>query len=161
MTRRHSLLIIGRAYTPPIRFPRCDATWTTLSTVVHDPAIQLIPDLLVWDCHKKPADAPDIPIYDLRDDLDKWGALVAHRGRTFANQLCYMLADVGTDTSSFASVTLLGCQFADPAWRHEAQYIAYHLGYLRAKGVAYTIIPPSDILPPFTYAMEDHYAKSV
>jgi hypothetical protein len=155
--RNSSLLILGAAYTPPVRFPRCDATWTTYSAYAADSSIRFLPNLMVWDCHDIAFDIPpnahhvDIHADDSRD---AFASLTNTHGRTFANQMCYMLADVSQPTSPFATVHMYGCAFADEDHLYQLQYITYHIGYLRALGVPVTIHQPSNILPPLRYGLD-------
>lgn len=152
--RSKGLLIIGTAYTQPARFPQCDATWTTLSTVNADRSILDLPNLKVWDCHDRPTDIEnkyDVPIIDIRDNKEVWQPVISAAGPKFANQFCYMLADVAHEQSPFNHITLYGIGGYDEEHIHQFQYMTYWLGYLQGLGVSYTICQPSALLRPFTY----------
>lgn len=157
MKRYASLLILGRNYPSGSRFPRCDATWATLSTVNDDKAILQLPNLKVWDCGHDIENMWGVDVYDYTRESNPatgknpWLCYLDSHGRTFANQYCWMLADVSGEASPFASVTLFGMNMIDEEYIHELQYITYHLGYLRALGVGITICDPSAILRPFVY----------
>ena len=147
--RSQSLLIIGRSYTQPTRFPQCDVTWTTTQAYKEDSNISLIPNLLVWGCHS--ADTDSRVDYDIREHKRKWAETISKTGRQYSNQICYMLAAVGHTDSLIASVTLFGCIFMDEPWLHELPYVAYHIGYLKALGIPTTICQPSNVLIPKLY----------
>lgn len=152
MKRHASLLLLARSYSKPTRFPRCDATWTTLACLNNDSAILQLPGLSVWDCGHDIENPHNVPLININDD-EEWLSYLDSHGHTFTNQYCWMLADVSNATSPFANVTLFGFTMADEVYTHELQYIAYHLGILRAKGVGVTICEPSIILRPSTYGL--------
>lgn len=157
MTRHASLLLLGRGYKRPVRFPRCDVTWTTLACVNDDPDILQIPNLKVWDCGHDIENPHNVDFYDINtlvDGRNPWLHYLDTHGQTFANQYCWMLADVSCDMSPFASVTCFGFSFDEDEYIHQLQYIAYHLGILRAKGVGITICEPSALLRPSTYGLK-------
>lgn len=152
--RNRSLLIVGTAYDKPAHLPQCDITWTTLSAVNADPDILNVPNLTVWDCHERPAtiDNPyDVPLVDLRRHKAKVLELRERFGPKFANQLCYMLADVAGEESSVAHVTLFGVGGYDAEHIHQFQYMTYWLGLLQGMGIAHTICQPSALLRPSYY----------
>lgn len=153
MTRNASLLLLARGYAHPARFPRCDATWTTLACVNDDPDILQLPNLGVWDCGHDIGNPHNVPLIDINDDR-KWERYLDTHGRTFANQYCWMLADISSPGSPFANVTLFGFNMTDEEYVHELQYMAYHLGVLRAAGVGITICDPSALLRPSTYGLK-------
>jgi hypothetical protein len=155
MTRNNSLLILGHGYTPPARFPQCDITWTTLATVNDDRNILNLPNLLVWDTGHDIENKYDVPFYNINSDAEKWLRYRQTHGNTFANQYCWMLADVAGDGSSVAAVTLFGVRMTDPEYVNELSYMAYHIGFLRARGVGITICQPSQLLRPRLYGMEN------
>jgi hypothetical protein len=152
--RTKNLLIVGSAYRKPAHFPQCDATWTVLHVVNDDRNVLSLPNIRVWDCHDRPevvANRYDVPVLDLRDNKDVWRPLVSTHGPKFANQLCYMLADVAQENSPFNHVTLFGVGGYDAEHVHQFQYMAYWLGYLNGIGVSHTICQPSALLRPSTY----------
>lgn len=151
--RSKSLLIIGTAYTQPTEFPRCDATWTTLSAVNADLNIAQLPNLRVWDCHGREVieDKFGVGIYDIRDHEEPWRLKISEHGQVFINQFCYMMADVASSTSPFNHVTLFGVGGYDQEHVHQFQYMTYWLGYLQGLGVSHTICQPSALLRPATY----------
>ena len=151
-TRYQSLLLIGHGYTPPARFPRCDETWTTLACVNDDRNILNIKNLHVWDCGHDIENKYNVEVYDINRHADRWRAIAFKRGHTFANQFCWMLADAAAWA---ASVTLFGMRMTDPEYANEIQYMAYHLGYLRAHGVGITICDPSQLLRPQLYGLKE------
>lgn len=157
-TRRYSLLIVGTAYTPPVRFPRCDSTWTTLSAYNRDGSnLANLPQLDVWDCHDGYENKWGVAVYDIRRIAEHTRAyLNLVHGETFANQLCWMLATVAGTESPVASVTLFGCEFSDTEHANELQYVTYHIGYLRGIGVPVIVQPPSRILPSRQYGFEEN-----
>lgn len=152
--RSHSLLVLGKGYTKPAHFPRCDATWTTLACVNDDPDILNLKNLHVWDCGHDIENTYDVPIINFNDEPTKWRQLISVHGQRFADQYCWMLADVGGDHSPFASVTLFGILLSDEEYQHKLQYITYFLGYLSAKNVGLTICDPSQVLRPSLYGWQ-------
>lgn len=153
MKRHASLLVLGRNYPRGARFPQCDVTWTTLACVNDDKDILLLPNLMVWDTGHDIENKYDVDFYNINDDPEAWAVHKETHGRTFANQYCWMLADVSHEGSPFASVTLFGMGAFDEEYHHEVPYITYHLGYLRAVGVGITICQPSAILKPVVYGL--------
>ena len=155
-----SLLLLGRGYDKPAHFPRCDETWTTLACVNADKSITELENVRVWDCHGT-ENKYGVPVYDIRSDAGAWLEHTKIHGRTFANQYCWMLADLCTKPLQFRSVVLFGMRMTDREYMQEVQYMAYHLGYLRANGVAVAIVPPSQLLPPRVYGLEEKLSDTV
>ena len=147
-----SLLIVGRGYTKPAHFPQCDETWTTLACVNDDASLLHLPNLRVWDCHDI-ENVYHVPVYDIRADSEQWLEHVHTHGRTFANLFCWMLADLSTYPVQFYTVVLYGMKMSDVEYQHQAQFVAYHIGYLRARGVSVVIEQPSHLLPPAVYGI--------
>lgn len=152
--RSRNLLIVGTAYQQPARFPQCDITWTTLSAVNADRNIVNLPNLVVWDCHDRPGEIEnvyDVPVLDLRGHMPKVDEMIERHGPKFANQFCYMMADVAREDSPVNHVTLYGVGGYDAEHINQFQYMTYWLGYLDALGVSHTICQPSALLRPATY----------
>ena len=160
MREARSLLLVGRGYRAQQRPPQCDETWTTLACVNADPALIHLPNLKVWDCHEY-ENKYDVPVYDIRSDREKWMQHVHTHGQVFANQYCWMLADLSTYPIQFRSVTLFGFLLNDEEHQREIQYLTYHIGYLRAVGVTVVIEQPSQLLRPSVYGFTESLSEHV
>lgn len=159
--RGNSILILGRGYTAPARFPRCDVTWTTLRCVNDDPNILRIPNLLVWDTGHNIPNPHGVELFNVNEARDSWQRHIDTHGHKFANQYCWMLADIASEGSPFASVTLFGMNMTTDEHHDQAQYMTYFLGYARAQGVSLTICEPSSLLRPQLYGLTTNHKENV